>query len=59
MNDQTLDLSIDVARFYGGLVSNGVPMEAAIRIASAFVMAVVTHSEPDQSPPFLEPWEKE
>lgn len=58
MDDDTLELAVDVARFHVQLVSCGVPQEQAAVISAAFVNAIVmcpaNHTDPDAD----EPWRK-
>lgn len=52
----TLDLAIEAATFYGGLVSNGVPPTSAVSITSSYVQAALfARLSGDQKP--RHPWE--
>lgn len=51
------DLAVDVAKFYGGLVSNGVPANQACSIAGQYVQTRLLERMAAGLPPRREPWE--
>lgn len=57
--DSVLTAALDAAKFYGGLVSGGVPPAQAVQITGQYVQARTLAELSGECPPRREPWERE